>query len=72
MDAAALHRFEQWAEVSIARKQHDVIDMIRHLKGVDNKFDSHITLEFAAALAIVEIFCRFRYDGKAVVVEPID
>ena len=72
VDASALQGFEQRAEIPIAGKQHDVIDLVCDLKRVDSKFDAHAALELAASLAIVELFCWFRNDGKTIVVEPID
>jgi hypothetical protein len=67
VDTSALHSVEQRAEIPIAGKQHNVIDLICELKGVDSKFDTHAALELAASLAIVELFCRIRNHGKAIV-----
>jgi hypothetical protein len=53
-------------------EQHDVIDLVCDFQSVDSKFDAHAPLELAASLAIVELLCSFRNQGKAIVVEPID
>jgi hypothetical protein len=47
VDASALHGFDQRAEIPIAGKQHDVIDLVCDLKRVDSKFDAHAALELA-------------------------
>ena len=62
---AALSIIEQRAEIPIAGKQHDVIDLVCDLQGVDSKFDAHAALELAASLAIVELFCWFRLSGHS-------
>src|ERR1700726_2048987 len=70
--AAALPRFDPRTEISGAGKQPDLISVLGHLHCADREFDAHVALQPAATVAIVEFFCWFRDDGKAVVVEPID
>jgi hypothetical protein len=45
VDASALHGLEQRAEIPIAGKQHDVIDLVCDLQGVDSKFNAHAALD---------------------------
>jgi hypothetical protein len=40
-------RFDQRSEIAIAGKQHDLIDMLRDLHGVDSKLDIHVALHLA-------------------------
>jgi hypothetical protein len=70
--AYRLHGSDQRAEIAVAGEQHDLIDMLDELHRIDREFDAHATLELAATLAVVELFCWLRNDGKAIVVEPID
>jgi hypothetical protein len=70
-NSTALQGFDQRAKIAVTGKQHDVIDMFCHPKGVNYEFDAHASLELAASLAIVELFCWFRNDGEAIVCKPI-
>src|SRR6202795_970610 len=54
-DAAALHRFDQRAEIAIAGKQHDLIYLPGEFHRVDREFDTHVAFDFAPANAIVEL-----------------
>ena len=71
-DAAALHGFDQRAEVAVAGEQHDLVDMLGELHGIDRELDVHVALDLAAAGLVDEFLRRLGDDGVAVVVEPID
>src|ERR1035437_1727006 len=53
-DAAALHRFDQRAEIAVAGKQYDLIDMLGELHRIDREFDIHVALDLAAAAGVDE------------------
>src|SRR5882757_6324159 len=71
-NAAALHRFNQRAKIAVTGKQHDLIDMLGELHGIDGEFDVHIALYLAAAAGVDEFLGGLGDDGVAVVVEPVD
>ena len=71
-DAAALHRFDQRAEIAVAGEQHHLVDMLGELHGIDRELDVHVALDLAAAAGVDEFLGRLGDDGVAVVVEPVD
>jgi hypothetical protein len=56
--AAALNRFNKWAEIAVARKQHDLIDFFGKLHRIDCDFDVHVAFESAPPLHRRQILCR--------------
>ena len=68
----ALQRFDQRAEVAVAGEEHDVVDVRRHLHGVDGELDVHVALDLAAAGRVGELLGGLRHHGEAVVVQPVD
>jgi hypothetical protein len=68
----ALKRFDQRTERSIARKEHDLINMIRELHRIDCKLDVYVALQFAMAAGVDELHCRLGHDREAIVVKPIE
>ncbi len=70
--AAPLHRLDQPAEVAVAGEQHHLVDVRRHLHGIDGKLDIHVAFDLASAGLVDELFGRLGDDGVAVIVEPID
>ena len=71
-DAAALHRLDQRAEIAVAGKQHDLVDMLGELHGIHREFDIHVALDLAAAAGVDEFLGRLGHNGVAVVIEPVD
>src|SRR5665213_3521312 len=71
-DAAALHSLDQRAEIAVAGKQHDLIDMFGEFHGIDRELDIHVALDLAAARGVDEFLGRLGDDGVAVVIEPVD
>ncbi len=71
-DAAALHRFDQRAEIAVTGEQHDLVDMFGEFHGIDRELDIHVALDLAAAGGVDEFFGRLGDDGEAVVIEPVD
>src|SRR6266568_4813923 len=69
---AALHRFDQRAEIPVAGEQHHVIDVTGKFHGIDGELDIHVAFDLAAAGLVDELFGRFSYDRVTVVVEPVD
>src|SRR5260221_6092585 len=55
VDAAALHRFQQRAEVPIAREQKHLVDMIGELHRTDGELDIHVALHLAGAPGVEEL-----------------
>jgi hypothetical protein len=70
--ALALHRLDQRTEVAVAREQHHLVDMRRHLHRRDREFDIHVALDLPPSRGIDEFLGRFGHDGIAVVIEPVD
>ena len=70
--AAALHRLDQRAEVTVAREQHYLVDMPSQLHHINRKLDMHVALDLAAAARVDEFLGRLGDDGVAVVVQPVD
>src|SRR6201999_2878127 len=71
-DAAALHGLDQRAEIAVAGKQHDLVDMLGKLHRIDRELDVHVALDLAAAAGVDEFLGRLGDDGVAVVVQPVD
>ena len=71
-NTATLDRFDQRAEIAVAREQHDLVDMLGEFHGIDGEFDVHVALHLAPAGSVDEFLGRLGDDGVAVVVEPID
>jgi len=72
VDAATLHRFQQRAEVPIAREQKHLVDMTGERHRIDGELDIHAALRLAAAAGVDELLGELGNDGIAVIVEPID
>ena len=66
-----MQRLDQRAEIAVAGKEHDVIDMRRNFHRVDRQLDIHIAFDLAAPLAVGEFLGRFGHHGEAVVMQPI-
>src|SRR5581483_6454465 len=67
-----LNRLDQRAEVAVAREEHQMIDVLGHLHGVDGELNVHIALDLPAAGGVDEFLRRLGDDGVTVVVEPVD
>jgi hypothetical protein len=70
--AFALDRFNQTAEIPVAGKEQDVIDVVRNLHHVDGKFDIHVAFDLAAALRVGEFLDRLCHHCVAVIIQPVD
>ena len=62
---------DQGAEVAIAGKQHEMVDVVGHLHRVHGKLDVHIALELAPAERIHKLLCRLGHHGEAIILQPI-
>src|SRR6478736_6433356 len=71
-NAAALNGFNQRAKIAVTGKQHDLVDVLGELHGIDGEFDVHIALHLAAAAGVDEFLGCLGDDSVAVVVEPVD
>src|SRR5829696_10472125 len=52
-DTTALPGYHQRTEIAVARKQHDLIDMLGEFHGIDREFDVHVALHLAAARSVM-------------------
>jgi hypothetical protein len=71
-NASSLQSFDKPAKISIARKQKDFINELRHFHRIYSQFNSHATLCAAPALSIAVISAVLRADAEAVIGEPIE
>jgi len=72
LDAAALQRLDEVAEIAVAGEQHDVVDARREFHRVDRQLDVHVALDLPTAGRIGELLRRLGDDREAIVVEPVD
>ena len=62
MDSAALQRFDQRAEIAVAGKQYNLVDMLGKLHRIDRELDIHVALDLAAAAGVDEFLGRLGDD----------
>lgn len=67
-----LQGIHQRSKVTVAREEHDMVNVRRDLQGVDREFDIHVAFDFAPAHGIGKLFGRLGHHGEAVVVQPVD
>ena len=70
--APTLHCVDQFAKITIAGEQNDVIKTIGHLEHIDGKLDIHVAFDFSTARRVGVLFGRFGNHGITVIVQPID
>src|SRR6185369_14534209 len=71
-NTATLDRFNQSPVIAVAGEKHHLVDLLRHLHGVDRQLNFHIAFGPATAIAVEEFLYCLGDDGVSVVVEPID
>jgi hypothetical protein len=59
MDAATLDHLNHRAEITVAGKQHHLIDLFGKFHRIDHKFDVHIAFEPSTALSVDKSYCGF-------------
>jgi hypothetical protein len=72
VDAAALNRLHQRAEVTVAGKQHHLVNVTCEFHGIDGKLDVHVALHLASTKGIDEFLGRLGDDRIAIIIEPVD
>src|SRR5664279_2025963 len=72
MDAAALKRPYQRAEITVSGEQNDLVDVLGEIQRIDRNLDIHIAFDLTLAAGIDVLLGGLRDDRVAVVVEPVD
>src|ERR1700730_6245095 len=67
-----LNRLDEPPEITVAREQDGMIDVLSHLEHVDCQLDIHVALYSAPPHRVGELLCRLCNHRVAIVVEPID
>lgn len=70
--ALALRGLKQAAEIAIAGKKDDMVDLVAHFHHVDGELDVDIALDLLAALRIDELLGGLRHHRVAIIIEPVD
>ena len=70
--ALALHGIDQAAEIAVAGKQHDMVQLFGHFHHVDGQLDIHVAFDLAASGGVGEFLGRLGDHGVAVIVQPVD
>ena len=68
----ALNHLNQSAEISIARKQNQMIHMLGHFNHIQRQFNIHVSLDFATTKRIRKFAGRFCDHGKTIIIQPVN